>query len=189
MNISTFVISSFEEFEDSKKRCESIGLKSPIRIDPVYTDDNCINKTRGETGCFRAHKNVWKACAEQDNDKCLILERDWTIGNQSTEHVKSELENIPPDKDFFMIGHCYGTLCLHAYVINKNYAEELLSVDECAYGRPVDHFLSEKYSHKKSGRYEKSTMPNCFGEGLIQQNRNLSNSLHDSNNSINEEFI
>ena len=183
---STYIISSEDEFKDSSVRAAELGL-SPTRLDPVYTEISC-NGSKGETGCFMAHKSAWQECARNTADYCIILERDWNIGTQSKEHVTKELqENVFPNvegKDMYLIGHCFGYHCTHAYVVNRRFANEIANVDECAFRVPVDVYLNGK-CHDGSAlcsRYEKENMPGYFGEGLVQQDRVSMIGMHNSEN-------
>ena len=178
--LKAFVIASEKDFDDSKWRLDAIGLNDIERIDPVYTEDICAgftntrDGTKQETGCFRAHKEAWRRCSEQSAERCLVLERDWTYGDQDPEDVKRELETLPTDSDYFQIGSCYERECMHAYTIAKKTADRLYRVRECKIKPPpVDTFLEDmcKENILKCDKYDKPNMPNCFGEGLIQQNR------------------
>ena len=209
--MQTYVIASEEDFDE--RGLNLLDIHDAERVDPVFTDDTCVNGTKGETGCFRAHKNVWGMCAAQDSaDRCLVLERDWTIGDQDPAHVASELQSLPTSNDYYLVGNCGYAWCSHAYVITKEYAAELSDVDECALDMPVDAFINKKcreglsvtdecvldmpidaFTHQRCrngssvcGLYEKEKMPGCFGNGLIQQNRKDMIGMHDENNKMRE---
>ena len=91
----------------------------------MYTEDVCVNGTRGETGCFRAHKDAWLRCSRQeDAERCLVLERVWTYGDQ--DHAdKKEIQNLPTNHDYYLVGNCGYAWCTHAYSISKAHAKEL----------------------------------------------------------------
>jgi hypothetical protein len=182
----TYVIAAEDEFEETALNL--LDIHDAQRVNPVFTDDTCVSGTRGETGCFRAHKNVWEMCAAQADDRCLVLERDWTIGDQDPAHVASELQSLPTGDDYYLVGNCGHGLCTHAYVIAKKHAAELSGVDECAHNMPVDAFMNKmcRDGSAACGVYEKETMPGCFGYGLIQQNRTDMIGMHDENNEMRE---
>ena len=184
--MKTFVIASKEEFAQSQGRLQAIGVRNAERVDPVYTEDRCI-RTRGETGCFRAHKNAWSKCAQQSASRCLILERDWTYGNQDPAHVKSELHAIDTSADLYQI----GTGGMHAYTLSKQQAAKLSTVHECDVGLPVDLWLWQQCDDgdMTCDEYVKDNMPDCYGGGLLQQNRRDMRGMHNKDNKMDKQYL
>ena len=191
--MKTLVIASDDEYEDSKWRLDAIGIDDVERIAPVYTQDRCVHGTTGETGCFRAHRNAWRRCSEQESaDRCLVLERDWTYGNKDPDHVKKELSSLPVDGDYYLVGWCHDFHCTHAYVISKDYANKLSSVNECDLNMSVDEYMNGRCNENKSKcahAYDYPTMSGCYGRGLIQQNRTTMTGMHDADNEMIETRI
>ena len=179
-DVASFIIANEGDFEKNLATARAIGL-SPRRLDPVYTRKKCVGLSPGaynapETGCFMAHVNAWNACAQQAKGKCLILERDWTIGPQEPDRVADAVEKQivthAPHNDIVYHGNCFGTFCTHAYTIKKETAAQWASVNPCDVKRPVDHFLSDACGNSLSCQYaEKGDDKWGFGEGVIRQNR------------------
>lgn len=189
MDVSTFVIAPKDEADEHRTRVEELGLPTPTIVDPVFTEDRCVNNTRGETGCFRAHKNVWSMCAEQEKPHCVILEKDWSIGDQSIDDVKEKLKKDDfAHYDYYQLGYC-GPWCTHAYVLTKEKAEELSKVDECKAKTPVDNMIVTmcKTNKMSCGKYEHANMKGYYGNGIIQQIRD-GTGMHSINNGFNSNF-
>ena len=205
--IQTYLISEADE-QSAERRAQLGRVFGHVkRVDPVFTRDSCVG-TPAETGVFRAHKSAWEACAKGDAEQCLVLERDWSLGRQKEEDVAQTLRGLEIDKDYYQLGHCYGNLCMHAYVISKDLAGSLSSADECEVGTPVDYFLEQQTQSESEsgslveralnflrgretqgtwtrGRYEQGEQEGFFGEGLIVQNRDVFQGMHNKDDSFN----
>ena len=185
------VISEEEKYDEKKiERDLHVNRSDIIRIDPVFTDEKCIG-TRGETGCFKAHQKAWETCSMQDGDQCMVLERDWTIGNLDPSYVHKRIKNAAKNKnDYHLLGHCGGYACTHAYIINKDFAGKMAQMNVCDAKKPIDLYMESKCNSKEfsCGKESHRTMPGCYGSGVIQQNRNMEGGMHDKHNNISEEF-
>ena len=186
-----YTISKEIDYSQRLDDLQSLFESHPLeRVAPVYTNDVCVNDSKAETGIFRAHKAAWNACANQSEDRCIVLERDWSIGDQPTEVVADELKKIKPSADLYMIGHCFNDACLHAYILSKDLASQIKDTDECSAGKPVDLWLTSKL--RSEGRdiqmHPKENMTGHFGEGLIQQDRMKFKGFHNQDNSTNTEY-
>lgn len=82
---------------------------------------------------------------------------------------------------------CYAW-CTHAYVISKDHAKKLSSVNECRENMSVDALMNKRCHSEESrcGMYEYPTMSGCYGGGLLQQNRTDMVGMHDEHNAMRE---
>jgi len=202
-----YLIASEKEFDQQQPSLLEIGFDNTIRSAPVFTDEACSKLSSGETGCFRAHIDVWKKCAAQnDHDHCIVLERDWTIGDQNPSDVyavlSKELSRVQADnKDVYYMGECKFVyddtsihhtklakhLCTHAYMISKDFAKQIAETSACDINMPIDHFLNKKCHHPDiscEAAQATGTMPGCFGTGPIQQDRMNYKGMHGITNQL-----
>ena len=190
--MKVIVISEQEKFEKDKiAHGLQVNKEDILRIDPVFTDETCVNGTRGETGCFKAHQKAWQLCGMQEGEKCMVLERDWTIGNLDPSEVHKRIESgAQNENDYHLLGHCDSFFCGHAYIVKKDLATKMAEIDVCDAQHAVDVYMNFKCLGEEisCGREEHPTMPGCFGEGVIQQDRVTTSGMHDAHNKMNAEY-
>jgi len=97
-------------------------------------------------GLSIAHKEIWEDFINSDSEYILIFEDDAKLESSSRLNlIYDKLNNI--NADITYLGHCYGHLCLHAYVLTKEGAKILIeNVKTC--GAALDEQISLLISDK-----------------------------------------
>ena len=91
-------------------------------------------------GLSIAHKEIWEDFISSDSEFILIFEDDAELESLSKlNFIYEKLNNI--NADITYLGHCYGHLCLHAYVLTKEGAKILIeNIKTC--GAAIDEQIS-----------------------------------------------
>lgn len=146
----------------------------------ILTEKNMLGD--GQLGCALSHIECIKLIKDQDEEFGLILEDDVIIPDDFDSQIKKIKKYLPKKWDIIFLGGCniYGkkinekfisptqtdgskNLCMHAYIINKNNSEKILSYLKPLY-RPVDSQLRDNFNELDIFYAN----PN-----LINQNKNL----------------
>ena len=92
-------------------------------------------------GLSIAHKEIWHDFVNSDSNYILIFEDDAQVESiGKIDEIYKKLNNI--EADITYMGHCYGHLCLHAYVLTREGAKILLeNIQTC--GAAIDEQLSQ----------------------------------------------
>lgn len=97
-------------------------------------------------GLSIAHREIWDDFNNSDAEYILIFEDDAEVESlDKVNEIYKILNNI--NSDITYLGHCYGHLCLHAYVLTKEGSKILLeNVKTC--GPAIDEQISQLISDK-----------------------------------------
>lgn len=195
--VQALVIADAASFAEGAPILRAMGLE-PHRSPPVSPDTfklngfNCSkhlhqidewippNELRNAkaNACFAAHRNALNLAAKY-NGHSLILERDWTIGNQMPSSVGARVVAAAREgSKLTLFGHCYGGLCAHAYLVSSEQAHRMLApaYHPCSFILPVDYLTAIQCSNLFTActlveGSKKDTDPSMFGDGIIFQNR------------------
>jgi len=92
-------------------------------------------------GLSIAHKEIWEDFNNSDSDYILIFEDDAELESlDKIDEIYEKLNNI--NADITYMGHCYGHLCLHAYVLTKDGVKILLENTKSC-GAALDEQISQ----------------------------------------------
>ena len=92
-------------------------------------------------GLSIAHKEIWDDFKKSDSDYIVIFEDDAEIeSEQAIDLFFNKLNNLSADITY--LGHCFGHLCLHSYVLNK-YAVRILLDHVRTCGTAIDEQISD----------------------------------------------
>mgnify|MGYP001302307934 CR=1 FL=1 len=98
-------------------------------------------------GLSIAHREIWDDFVNSEADYILIFEDDAEVESlDKLDEIYDKLNNI--NSDITYLGHCYGHLCLHAYVLTKDGAKILLeNIKTCgaAIDEQVSQLVQDKY--------------------------------------------
>ena len=175
------------------ERVEPVVVKedhcAPRRIWDI-TNQECVDTWRRndsvcmgtkQVGIAEAHRAAWQRVAHY-NRSTLILEKDWTIGTNDASFVRSGLRDaFARPEDYVLAGSCWYFLCMHAYIVKPALAQRWATLpDMCSLVGPtpssdcpidwLPHYLQTQ-GHLSIYSVRGEQMPDCFGEGLIQQAR------------------
>lgn len=195
--IPILIISSPEHFSRSKERLNSLGFKNIKRIPPVYLNDlgNCQTKSLSlsELGVSKAHHICFKEVLRM-NKNTIILEEDWRYSLSNDLFIKKILEYYnyfnSNNLDILWLGYC-GDGCTHSYIVSPKSLNYLLGVDYC--DKPIDiilYALCKKKSLKCfKALNEKHDSKIYYGQGLVFQDRNNIQGIHDHENKKTSIFV
>lgn len=136
-------------FNEEMPPCEPNTGNSPIRF--------------SELGCFESHRSAWKRIANRERVG-MVLEADWTIGNQSVELLKQDFREVVAkmnvgDYDLAWAGRCGGrAYCTTAYFIKPDAARLLHQDTMCTKNVPLDHFMNSECGRKPFHAPKNSTV-------------------------------
>merc|ERR1719247_3741606 len=92
-----------------------IGIKQVVAVEPVLTESTCVDNDKGATGIALAHQSVWRRVATFGR-RSLVLEADFSIGNQTEEEVTSRVRQAFERKeDYTSLGYCGASDCAERY--------------------------------------------------------------------------
>ena len=134
--IPAIVISGTSRYTDERTAMLwHMGI-SPERLDPVYVNETCQGVPKdpsipynipqvGAKGCYLAHVNAWKLIAKRQQ-KILVLESDWTIGNQDIGEVRRALRVAYERSEHYVsVGWCNHGGCTTAYFLSVEAATNI----------------------------------------------------------------
>lgn len=154
---SVFVISSKPTMHEQTATglLKRLTFKNVGRITPVQTSMVCVEGDPKSTGTVMAHRHAWRTILGT-GEPAVVLEADWSIGNQSVPDVIFKLNGafakMQQGYDLVWLGYCelqcdaeahtcggpgYGTrppLCLTGYLISPSAAQKLLDYKMCNKG-------------------------------------------------------
>ena len=126
-----------------------VGYSNPkiIKQDPSVIN-TIINKKRtehhqlsiGAIGCYLSHLNIWKKLQKDHKHNHYLIFEDDTLPTIQRNDMNKLLKQVPDDWDIILFGGMYNKgkkdepfvkctyfYCLHAYLINKNKLDMLIS--------------------------------------------------------------
>lgn len=151
------VITDSDSFDLQINLLRELGFKAhripPVQAEPSGLDCSAFGppppgRNPKETACFIAHRNALVVAAASPLPS-LVLERDWSIGNQSPATIRDRIAVAALSGDVLRyLGNCFFGLCAHAYLIHPRTAQALLLdvVHPCNYGLPFDYLLAQQVS-------------------------------------------
>ena len=167
--------------EKRKKTVDKLELDLGVDIErwPAVFTESCpfnqgysvFKKKKCKTcrGLTIAHKEIWDDFIHSDADYIVIFEDDAEIESINVlPMISDKLNNLTSDMTY--LGHCFDTLCNHAYVLNKK-AAQVLSENVKTCGQALDEqietiiksgIITAEYVQNKNGREH-------WTQGLIYQ--------------------
>lgn len=207
--IPAYMIAPQKLFDSTVEKFKELGL-DPIRVNPhnffketAPCEPSYLGARKkmkwAELGVWESHRDAWKAIAKSGRTS-LVLEADWTIGNQSAAVLRQDFRETifkmaVGDVDLMWAGKC-GSYCATAYFIKPHAAETIAPASMCDEHAQVDVYINREcgrkpfrphkpmrtkegsvYQHRlacvKSKVYPVEYFPGLYGDGPIYQDRRL----------------